>query len=444
MIKKLNGLSLFSSAGIGEVFLKHTIDMKVANELLPNRCKLYKHFHPDVDIICGDIRNSDIYDSIIEKSKDNKVNFIYATPPCQSFSKAGSQKLGDERDILFKYILSIILSIKPLYILIENVPEFITSDILFNGHRTKVLDIINRELSDLYNINTSILDSSDFGVPQKRKRSIILMSLKSSPVWNFPKPTHIIKKTVRETISHLPSLESGENSNVHPLHKAKVHNDRHILWISHTSSGKSAFENDVYYPKKNGRRIKGFKTTYKRIGWDKPAPTITMANGSISSQNNCHPGYLCKNGLYNNARVLTIYELMLLTSLDDNWIPPEWASDTLLRHVLGECVPPLLIKHLVNELFKPSVETKNIDKPSLETKNIDKTLSIIELKQMCKNLGIKRYSKLKKYDLITLLNTYEKNLDILTTKGLKLLCKRKHISIRKNLSKKELIAILNH
>ena len=71
----------------------------------------------------------------------------------------------------------------------------------------------------------------------------------------------------------------------------KKHNERHKLWMTHTPTGKTSFLNKVYYPKKeSGERIKGFATTYKRIEWDKPAPTITMANGSISSQNNVHPG----------------------------------------------------------------------------------------------------------------------------------------------------------
>ena len=47
--------------------------------------------------------------------------------------------------------------------------------------------------------------------------------------------------------------------------------------------------------------------------WDKPAPTITMKNGSISSQNNVHPGRLLPNGTYSDARVLTVAELSILT-----------------------------------------------------------------------------------------------------------------------------------
>lgn len=88
-------------------------------------------------------------------------------------------------------------------------------------------------------------------------------------------------------------------------------------------------------------------SSYKRIDWDRPAPTITMNNGSISSQNNVHAGYLKDDGTYSNARVLTILEVMRLIGLPDDWNIPEWSSDTLIRNVLGECLPPKFALNLL-------------------------------------------------------------------------------------------------
>jgi len=123
--------------------------------------------------------------------------------------------------------------------------------------------------------------------------------------------------------------------------------------LTHTPSGHTALHNKIHYPKKiDGTRIKGFATTYKRIAWDRPAPTITMANGSVSSQNNVHPGYLKKNGTYSDARVLTLKEIFILTGLPQDWTPPKWASENLIRHVIGEGVPPKLINSLLSSLPK--------------------------------------------------------------------------------------------
>ena len=184
--------------------------------------------------------------------------------------------------------------------------------------------------------------------------------------WEFP--AKVVKKsTVRDTIGHLPSVEAivrekeyrikGNDQKieickkVHKWHIPRVHPWRHVEAMLNTPTGKSAFENKIYYPKKtDGTRVKGYNTTYKRMKWDEPAPTITMANGAISSQCNVHPGRKNDDGTYSDARALTIYELMLLSTLPDDWNIPDCASDTLIRQVIGEGIPPLLIKKIVENI----------------------------------------------------------------------------------------------
>jgi hypothetical protein len=89
--QKMKKLSLFSCSGIAEYYLKKTnIDIVLANELLEERCKIYNHFYPNVEMLQGDIKNN--ISKIVEKSIEKKVEFIMATPPCQSFSNAGKKK----------------------------------------------------------------------------------------------------------------------------------------------------------------------------------------------------------------------------------------------------------------------------------------------------------------------------------------------------------------
>ena len=85
--------------------------------------------------------------------------------------------------------------------------------------------------------------------------------------------------------------------------------------------------------------MKGFKSTYSRMSWDKPAPTITMNNGSLGGQQNCHPGRQQKDGTYSDARVLSHLELFRLMGLPDNWNVPNWASDSMV----------LLVKQFLQE-----------------------------------------------------------------------------------------------
>ena len=85
-MNKFTGVSLFASAGIAELNLKPYINFVVANELISSRAKLHEFWHPNAEMICGDITNDEIKNEIIKKSVNKKVDFVLATPPCQGVS----------------------------------------------------------------------------------------------------------------------------------------------------------------------------------------------------------------------------------------------------------------------------------------------------------------------------------------------------------------------
>jgi len=344
----INGLSLFANVGIGETYLdNHNIHIKVANELLKDRCDFYKHLYPDSNIVCGDIRHTDVYQNIIIESKKHNCKFLLSTPPCQGMSLAGKKDPNDERNLLIKYVVSAIGDLLPDYIIIENVSAMLTTNIKIDDEVLSIKDYLCNALFKLgYKVNYKVVDAADYGTPQYRKRVIFLASKFGH--WEFPdKQAHI---SLRDSIGYLPSLESGQDSEIR-FHVAKTHNERHIECMRHTPEGKSAFDNEIYYPKRaDGKKVSGYNTTYKRMSWDKPAATITMGNGAVSSQNNVHPGRPLGNGLYSDARVLTLKELFIITGLPDDWSPPSWASDSLIRKVIGECLLPKLVERLVETM----------------------------------------------------------------------------------------------
>ena len=335
--KMVYGCSLFSNVGIDETYFENNgIKIVMANELLDKRCDFYRHLYPDVEMVCGDITKIEVFNTLVKKYNEKGCKFLIATPPCQGMSQAGKMDENDVRNRLIIDTVKFISKTLPDNIIIENVPGILKFSINVNGEYIKIVDYISNKLKKLnYYINYSVLDAADYGTPQHRKRAIFLISKLKE--WRFPKKQSLI--TVRDAIGDLPSLESGEKSNI-KYHNAKEHNIKHILWMKHTPTGKTALDNIKFYPEKNGRKIKGYNTTYKRIEWDRPAPTITMCNGGISSQNNVHPGRLQKDGTYSDARVLTILELMRLTGLPDDWNIPQNASDNLIRQVIGEAFPP--------------------------------------------------------------------------------------------------------
>lgn len=351
------GMSLFASSGIGEFYLKNSnIDIVVANELIPQRAELYRKIYPESVMITGDITNDDIFAEIKKEALKQKIEFMIASPPCQGMSVAGKNRnietmATDDRNYLIMYVIKMIECVKPRYIIIENVPALLKLVLKIDNNYLTVPQLLELKLGESYNIDYKVLDTANFETPQRRKRAIIRLSSKDNPLWEWPKEnTNLI--SVRDAIGDLPSIESGEVSNL-PWHFARKHTEEQIEWMKHTPTGMSAVDNEIHYPrKKDGSRVKSYRSSYRRIKWDEPAPTITIRNDAISSQRNVHPGRRQTDGTYSDARVLSILELSRLTGLPDDWRVPLNTPEILVRQILGECIPPRLIEALTKGLVR--------------------------------------------------------------------------------------------
>ena len=377
----INVLSLFANVGIAETYLDDIgVNVVVANEIDSRRVKLYRHLYPAVEMIEGDITDPKIKDQIIKTSTEKKVNMIMATPPCQGMSTAGKMDEWDSRNALICHAVELIKVIKPDFVFLENVPQQLTTKILYKGKIIFIPEYVKAELEDEYVFNeNNVIEAADYGVPQFRERAIMLLVKKSiGKQWVFPKKTKRI--TLKEAIGDLPSVDPEiydipysklielfpdyEKKReaalaVSPWHYPPKHIYRQVVSIMHTPTGMSAFDNKPEFQprKKDGTLVTGFKNTYKRQLWDQPGFTVTMYSREISSQNNVHPGrYIAKdskgNDLYSDARVMTIYELMIMSSLPKDWNIPKGTSDHFIRCVIGEGIPPLLVKKIMQSLLE--------------------------------------------------------------------------------------------
>ena len=327
--KRLRGLSLFANVGIAEAYLKEIgVDILIANELLENRARFYSDIYRDTHMIVGDITDDELRSKIIDEAVNNKVDFILATPPCQGM----------------------------------------------NGEVMLIPDYLHGVLADYHFNEETLVKAMDHGVPQMRERNIFLLVRNDIDLcWEFPQKQPQI--TLQEAIGSLPSLDPllregidftlqkfpnyerkrNKGLEVSKWHYPPKHSWKQVEWMLHTPTGKSAIYNPVYYPQKaDGTHVVAHHNHYRRMYWDKPARTVTQNNGVISSLACVHPGRPFEsNGevLYSDPRVLTIYELLIVSSLPTSWPIPDWASESFIRKVIGEGIPSKLVSEIMLSLI---------------------------------------------------------------------------------------------
>lgn len=172
MEQKLKAISLFSGAGGMDVGFKNAgIDIIFANELDKYACQTYKANHPKSLLIEGNINQ---HLSFFEKQK-NKIDIVFGGPPCQGFSVAGKMDPNDERSKLVWSFLNVVKLVRPKAFIIENVKALGISP-RWHETREKIIQIA-KEMG--YTISFHILNSVDFGVPQKRERVFFIGFLNS-------------------------------------------------------------------------------------------------------------------------------------------------------------------------------------------------------------------------------------------------------------------------
>jgi len=303
---KINAIDLFAGAGgLTQGLEEAGINVVGFVEYWDPSVETHLKNFPKSKLLGKDI--TQIKDEEIQKIKKNsKIDLIVGGPPCQGFSFAGKRDINDSRNTLFLDFIRFVKIINPKYILLENVFGMYA---MKDDDGNRVADIVKSEFKKVgYNVEYYLVSADNFGVPQARKRIIFLGN---------------------NTGEKLPSKLMNKKDK---YHFAQKHNPRHLKWLSVTPEGKSAHENvDPEY-----RPPSGYKTTYKRMYWDKPAPAVTTCFTSISSQNNVHP---------KDTRSMTIREALRLQTFPDNFYFCGTTTD--IRKQIGNAVPPLLAKRII-------------------------------------------------------------------------------------------------
>ncbi|RTQ44671.1 DNA cytosine methyltransferase [Hymenobacter gummosus] len=209
-------IDLFAGAGgMSEGFLMDGYQLLGANEIESNYFETYRYNHTPYDtgsnFVLGDITEPDVKSRVKAIANGQRVGVVVGGPPCQGFSTAGWRDPNDDRNQLFKDFLEIVRDVRPEFFVMENVPGILS---MRKGAALREIVEAFEEIG--YFVNKPFrLTAQEFGVPQKRKRVMIVGSLNPIPV-SQPKPLFSYDSdslpdpiNVREAIGSLPPLISG-------------------------------------------------------------------------------------------------------------------------------------------------------------------------------------------------------------------------------------------
>ena len=339
-------------AGVGGLSLGFELngfDVVLANEYDESIARSYIFNHKTTKMIIGDITAlnlQDIFDEYV-----NRIDVIIGGPPCQGFSQKGQRKtINDERNFLFKYFVKAVELVSPKYFVMENVPNLLTAE---NGYFKKEITDLFHALG--YTLNCDVLNAADFGVPQNRKRAVII-GKKGVRKVKLPVPSNRIV-TVWDAISDLAFLDSGEGTEEQEYRFPADSDYQRLLrkgsklLYNHvaTNHSKIALERLAMIPPNAGKEMLPqnhltksiYSGTWTRMRKDEVSVTITTRFDTPSSGKFTHP-YL--------NRAITVREAARIQSFPDVFVFIGNKSSQMKQ--VGNAVPPLLAKAIAKSIIK--------------------------------------------------------------------------------------------
>jgi DNA (cytosine-5)-methyltransferase 1 len=268
---------------------------------------------------------------------------VIGCPPCQGFTRMnrskgidGSKSEGSGKrkersrslealNGLVETFAEIVASLLPGHVVFENVPG-----VLRSPHYQKLVEHLEKRG---YKLVSRVLDAADYGVPQRRKRLILVASRTGEP--SLPKP-EARRVTVREAIGDLPALRPGEAHPKIPNHRAMKHLRRvlaRIRAVPKDGGSRSALPAELQL--RCHMRTAGYKDVYGRMRWDDVAPTLTSGCTNPSKGRFIHP---------EQDRAITPREAARLQTFPDWFV--FYGGFTSVSRQIGNAVPVKLAKHI--------------------------------------------------------------------------------------------------
>ena len=396
--KKYTFIDLFAGCGgLSEGFYKegfkalaHVEIDKYCCSTLRERMKYYGYSQNDIDksVIESDIKADNIINRIEYAVGKSEVDMIIGGPPCQAYSSAGRARdengmKNDPRNYLFEHYVKILNHFKPKFFVFENVTGLLTTNI--DG--IKILQLVFAALKKNFKIveqpSTLLFNTANYGVPQIRKRLIIIgvrkdLDLRPEEIYESLKITHYdpdmseedsrkLKKyvSVADAIGDLPIIHAGQkikelsyNSKESNDYLSWVRSEGETLVFDHITRTQNEKDTERYSemaknhwtfeqllenrPDLNHEKKRVFNNSYTVQFWEKPARTI-IAHLSKDGNQFIHPDY-------RQGRSLSVREAARLQSFPDNFR----FSGSMCQQFkqIGNAVPPLFAQCIARNIKK--------------------------------------------------------------------------------------------
>ena len=307
-----------------------------------NTCKFAYEYNNKAQFINCDISKIDSSE-ISKYYKKDDIKILVGCAPCQTFSRQTNKykdRTKDEKWNLLKYYAKHIENIKPDIISMENVSELINFDIF-----QYFIDVLER---NNYYISYKIVDCSKYGLPQKRRRLVLLAS-KFGQIDLIQPNKNQVYRTVETEIKNLPKLKNGEQCKTDPLHRCAKLTDLNLKRIKQSVPGGTWQDWDEEllpncYKKSSGQ---SYSAVYGRMKWDSPSPTMTTQFYVYGTGRFGHP---------EQNRGLSLREGALLQTFPKEYKfieNDEYSLKIIGRHIgnavpvdLGEVIGKSIQKHL--------------------------------------------------------------------------------------------------
>lgn len=289
------------------------------------------------------------------------VSLVAGGPPCQGFSRQRRGADHDDRNALVSEFLRIVLEIRPVLFLMENVSSI-------QAKRGEALLSAMKEQAERngYAIQMRVLNAANFGVPQHRRRMFIVGELEDTGE-HFKFPEAICSpscyRTVRDAIGDLPSpFTDPDDAKLFANHEPDNISELNRIRISHVPAGggRADIPPELQLPcHRVSVDVAGHRGVYGRLSWDEPAGTITTKCNSFTRGRFAHP---------EENRNITMRETARLQGFPDNFVFEGGKVD--VAHQIGNAVPPPLASALGCSLITALRAKLNGPRPSLRPKQM--------------------------------------------------------------------------